>query len=94
MTPVFKAGDVLQLGRDASPQFAANTITVRVIRVLDRPTYEGWKWIDVYQLDAGGDATARRELYVMPAGARIIEPPTRVPGRRKPIRRSAVLVGR
>ncbi|MEU7679029.1 hypothetical protein AB0C42_29905 [Micromonospora taraxaci] len=43
-------------------------IFVRVIRVLDWPTYHGWIWIDAYELARSGDAVARRSLFVMPAG--------------------------
>ncbi|BCJ59728.1 hypothetical protein [Micromonospora endophytica] len=61
-------GDEYLLTRAASPQFG-KSITVRVIRErTDRRTYHGWTWIEVYQLDARGDAVDRRELYVMPAG--------------------------
>ncbi|GIJ30746.1 hypothetical protein Vqi01_59080 [Micromonospora qiuiae] len=61
-------GEEYVLTRAASPQFA-KPITVRVIRErTDRRTYHGWTWIEAYQLDGRGDATERRELYVMPAG--------------------------
>ncbi|WP_088991369.1 hypothetical protein [Micromonospora chokoriensis] len=43
-------------------------IFVRVIRVLDLPTYDGWIWIDAYELARSGDAVARRSLFVMSAG--------------------------
>ncbi|MFI9525756.1 hypothetical protein [Micromonospora rosaria] len=71
-----RPGDVFLLTRAASVQFA-RPITVRVIHHhADRPTYHGWTWIDCYQLDARGDAVARRELYVMPAGmVRQTDPP-------------------
>jgi hypothetical protein len=36
----------------------------RVIRIHDWPTYEGWAWLDGYQLDASGDAVERRSIYV------------------------------
>ncbi|MDG4761988.1 hypothetical protein [Micromonospora sp. WMMD710] len=61
------SGDVLHLTRAASVQFL-RPIFVRVIRVLDWPTYDGWLWIDGYELAANGDAVARRSLFVMPAG--------------------------
>ena len=61
-------GDEYVLTRAASPQFA-KPITVRVIRErTDRRTYHGWTWIEAYQLDGRGDATERRELFVMSAG--------------------------
>ncbi|MEU1885800.1 hypothetical protein ABZ491_10020 [Micromonospora rifamycinica] len=57
------AGDLLHLTRQASVQFS-RPITVRVIRVrTDWHTYDGWVWIDAYQLDAAGDAVRRRTLY-------------------------------
>ncbi len=63
-----KAGDVLHLTRAASVQFV-RPIIVRVIRELtDRHTYYGWTWIEVYQLDARGEAVSRRELFVRRAG--------------------------
>ncbi|GLZ61620.1 hypothetical protein [Micromonospora sp. NBRC 107095] len=43
-------------------------IFVRVIRVLDWPTYDGWLWLDGYELSAKGAAVARRSLFVMSAG--------------------------
>jgi hypothetical protein len=36
----------------------------RVIRVLDWQTYDGWTWLDGYQLDTGGDAVERRSIFV------------------------------
>ncbi|MEG3633328.1 hypothetical protein [Micromonospora palythoicola] len=61
-------GELLVLTRAASPQFV-RPITVRVIRHrTDRSTYDGWTWIECYQLDARGDAVERRELFLMPAG--------------------------
>ncbi|PWR07375.1 hypothetical protein DKT68_19295 [Micromonospora acroterricola] len=91
--PTVRSGDLLHLTRTASPQFA-QPITVRVIRALtDRHTYPGWLWIDAYQLGANGDAVARRELYLMPAGARRLAClPTR-PAVRRPLRRDPVRVG-
>ncbi|TCB98110.1 hypothetical protein E0H26_10405 [Micromonospora zingiberis] len=61
---------------EASPQFS-KPITVRLIRErTDRHTYCGWTWIEVYQLDARGNAVDRRELYVRPDGLRPVPPPT------------------
>ncbi|MFC0099658.1 hypothetical protein ACFFKH_19325 [Micromonospora marina] len=63
-----KAGDLLRLGRTASVQFC-RPITVRVIREIeDRHTYDGWTWIEAYELNAKGDAVSKRELFVQPAG--------------------------
>ncbi|MET8118271.1 hypothetical protein [Micromonospora sp. NPDC005189] len=90
-----RSGDLLRLTRTASPQFA-QPITVRVIRALtDRHTYHGWLWIDAYQLGPNGDAIARRELYLMPAGARWLTslptPPAR-PAARRAVRRNPVWI--
>ncbi|MEU8283756.1 hypothetical protein AB0C01_05410 [Micromonospora sp. NPDC048905] len=61
-----KTGDMLRLDRAVSVQFL-HPITVRVIRVLDWITYDGWAWIDCYQLGPSGDAVARRSLFIQPA---------------------------
>ncbi|MEU7780876.1 hypothetical protein [Micromonospora parva] len=66
----FKAGDVVLLTVAASVQFR-EPIVVRVIREIpDRHTYDGWLWLDAYQLDPKGEAVARRELFVLRAGVR------------------------
>ncbi|MGX4652431.1 hypothetical protein ACWCHM_01910 [Micromonospora sp. SCSIO 07396] len=65
--PLPAAGDLIQVTRAASVQFI-KPIHFRVIRVLDWPTYDGWVWLDGYQLDARGDAVARRSIFVQPAG--------------------------
>ncbi|MEU2661212.1 hypothetical protein [Micromonospora sp. NPDC007220] len=62
-----KAGDLLHVTRAASVQFI-NPIMFRVIRVLDWITYDGWIWLDGYQLNARGDAVARRSIFVQSAG--------------------------
>jgi hypothetical protein len=73
------AGDVLHLTRAASVQFI-RPISVRVIRELtDRHTYCGWTWIEAYQLNERGEATAKRELYVQRSGLRWLPPPTVTP---------------
>ncbi|MGA4729157.1 hypothetical protein ACWEOS_29655 [Micromonospora taraxaci] len=69
-------------------------IVVRVIRVLDWPTYDGWLWLDGYELSAKGAAVARRTLFVMPAGLIWPGPPapaarrltTRTTTKRGPVR--------
>ncbi|WP_348650333.1 hypothetical protein [Verrucosispora sp. WMMA2044] len=73
---------VYLLTRDASPQFT-RPIAVRVIRErTGRSTYDGWAWIEVYQLDSRGEAIDRRELYVRPDGMRPAPPPPhRTPAR-------------
>ncbi|TNH29455.1 hypothetical protein FHG89_12395 [Micromonospora orduensis] len=88
---MIRSGEVLRLTREASPQFA-RAITVRVIRVLaERHTYHGWVWIECYELGRNGDAVARRELFLMPAGAHRLAG-TPVPRGRRPVvpRRVAV----
>lgn len=73
MTP--RAGDVLHLTRAASVQFV-EPILFRVIRVLDYVTYDGWMWIEGYQLDlVTRDAVLRRELFVQTAGIRFVRAP-------------------
>lgn len=68
-----RSGDVVLLGRAASVQFV-RPIRVRVIRQLDWPTYDGWCWIDAYQLNDAGDATERRSLFVLAAGVEYLTP--------------------
>ncbi|MEW2445110.1 hypothetical protein [Micromonospora marina] len=62
-----KAGDLLHITRAASPQFVTS-FHFRVIRVLDWTTFDGWTWLDGYQLDERGDALARRSIFVMQSG--------------------------
>ncbi|XVV11623.1 hypothetical protein ACQP2X_43465 [Actinoplanes sp. CA-131856] len=62
-------GDVLEVNRSASVQFAT-PIRFRVIRVHDWQTYAGWVWIDGYELDSVGDAVERRSIFVQMAGLR------------------------
>lgn len=76
-----RSGDVLNLTQAASPQFAA-PVLFRTIRVLDWDTYDGWTWLDGYQLNSGGDAVARRSVFVKVNGLqRAHLPPA---GRQKP----------
>ncbi len=96
--PQLRPGEVLHLSRTASVQFI-RPITVRVIRVLaDWHTYDGWVWIDAYQLNAVGDAVRRRTLFLMPAGARRPAPQSdRAPARTvpaPPARRGGATVSR
>ncbi len=70
-----KAGDILHLTRMASPQFV-RPILFRLIKIrTELHTYNGWMWIDGYQLDKKGDAAARRELYVLQTGVRLLRRP-------------------
>ncbi|MBM0277580.1 hypothetical protein JM949_20445 [Micromonospora sp. STR1s_6] len=90
-----KAGDVVYLTTAASVQFL-RPIFVRVIRELpELHTYHGWVWIEGYELNAAGDAVARRELYVLRAGVRLRALPTPPAKRatRRSVRRGAVRVG-
>lgn len=65
-----KSGDVVYLTRAASVQFI-EPIFFRVIRVLDDwVTYDGWMWLDGYQLNTAGEATERRSLFVLIGGVR------------------------
>ena len=58
-----RSGDVLRVTRAASVQFT-EPMLFRVIRVHDWSTYDGWAWLDGYELDATGDAIARRSIFV------------------------------
>jgi hypothetical protein len=85
-----KPGDVLHVGNDASVQFSGDrSLLFRVIKVCDRPTYEGWVWLTGYAIDRAGNAVDRREIYVQRAGLRLINaasastaarPPSASPG--------------
>ncbi|MFG1919182.1 hypothetical protein [Micromonospora sp. NPDC048898] len=71
MTDPLRAGDVVRLTTAASVQFS-RPIVVRVIRELsDRHTYDGWLWLDAYELSPKGEAIARRELYVRRHGVQV-----------------------
>lgn len=63
------SGDVLYITRAASVQFV-EPFFFRVIRVHEWSTYEGWVWLDGYQLDRRGDAVDRRSIFVMIDGLR------------------------
>ncbi|MEK8107189.1 hypothetical protein NKG94_22255 [Micromonospora sp. M12] len=72
-----KAGDLVIVGPEASVQFL-RPIRFRVIRQLDWITYDGWIWLDGYQLDDRGGAVARRSIFVMKAGLRFAPAPVAV----------------
>ncbi|MEU7573240.1 hypothetical protein [Micromonospora sp. NPDC049240] len=78
-----RAGDLVHVTGAASPQFV-NPIMFRVIRQLEWTTYDGWVWLDGYQLDQRGDAIARRSLFVKSAGLVIQQRTVPTPGRRGP----------
>jgi hypothetical protein len=67
-----RAGEILHVTRDASVQFST-PIFFRVIRVHDWPTYNGWLWLDGYQLTAAGDAVERRSIFVQNGGLRSVQ---------------------
>lgn len=66
-----RSGDILCVTRSASVQFT-EPLYFRVIRVHDWPTYDGWVWLDGYELNAGGDAVERRSIFVQVDGLRQI----------------------
>jgi hypothetical protein len=67
LTVLPKTGDVLRVTKAASVQFV-QPILFRVIRVHDWQTYDGWAWLDGYQLNATGDAIERRSIFVQLQG--------------------------
>lgn len=69
-----RAGDTYQVGEAASVQFKARPIQFRVARVHDWPTYDGWVWLDGYELNAGGEAVARRSIFVQCDGLAPVTP--------------------
>lgn len=71
-----RSGDVIRVGAEASPQFsvAKTEMWFRVIRVHDWDTYDGWTWLDGYQLDAAGDAVERRSIFVQINGLPAAQP--------------------
>ncbi|MFI7574523.1 hypothetical protein [Micromonospora sp. NPDC049497] len=92
-----RSGDVLHVTRAASVQFI-RPITFRVIRVLDWPTYDGWFWLDGYELNASGDAVNRRSIFVQRQGLEVLQtaPQPRqhaVRAPRRPVVRTPVRVG-
>ncbi len=62
-----RSGDVLRVTRAASVQFVS-PLLFRVIRVHDWSTYDGWCWLDGYELNAAGDAVSRRSIFVQVDG--------------------------
>ena len=66
-----RPGDLLFVGAAASVQFSdGRGFAFRVIAVDDRVTYDGWIWLDGYQLDASGEAIDRRRIFVRLGGLR------------------------
>ncbi|MFI2709980.1 hypothetical protein ACH495_07595 [Micromonospora sp. NPDC018662] len=62
-----KPGVLLLVGRAAGVQFV-RPFHFRLIRVLDWSAYDGWTWLDGYQLDEQGDAVSRRSIFVKRCG--------------------------
>ncbi|MEU9505629.1 hypothetical protein AB0D32_05030 [Micromonospora sp. NPDC048170] len=92
-----RSGDVLHVTRAASVQFL-RPIMFRVIRVLDWPTYDGWIWLEGYELNASGDAVNRRSIFVQREGLCHLrsapEPrPHTVRAPRRPVARTPVRAG-
>jgi hypothetical protein len=74
-----RAGMVLHVTQAASPQFV-KPIFFRLIRVRkDWTTYQGWIWLEGYELDAYGDAVTQRSIYVQPAGLTVQRQPFPAP---------------
>jgi hypothetical protein len=59
-------------------------ITFRVIKVDPAATYEGWMWLDGYQLDPSGTAVDRRQFFVQHAGLRMLTSETSASRTRPP----------
>ena len=82
-----RSGDVIHVTKAASVQFASPML-FRVIRVHDWPTYEGWVWLDGYELNSAGDAVERRSIFVQVNGLRAVgkAPDPRARNGRQPAR--------
>jgi hypothetical protein len=75
---------LVRLGRATSVQFGV-PILFRVIRVHDWPTYDGWAWLDGYELNEQGEAIERRSVFVLVAGIeRALPKPHLLPRRTDP----------
>lgn len=81
--PPPRSGTMVWLTQAASPQFF-RPIPFRVIRRLDWDTYDGWTWLDGYQLDDRGDAVERRSVFVRPDGLSPWAAPPRGRARHRP----------
>jgi hypothetical protein len=80
-----RSGDVLRVTRAASVQFAS-PLLFRVIRVHDWSTYDGWVWLDGYELNAAGEAVERRSIFVQVRGLQQVRPYSLVrPRARQPV---------
>ena len=90
-----RSGDVIHVTKAASVQFSSPMI-FRVIRVHDWPTYEGWIWLDGYELNSSGDAVERRSIFVQVSGLRQVgkAPDPRTRNGRQPGMTSGVIPAR
>lgn len=80
-----RAGDVLHVTSAASVQFGGDReIFFRLIRCRDWPTYDGWVWLDGYELNGNGDAVERRDIWVRFAGLRWLDLDAVRPARPRP----------
>ncbi|GIF11438.1 hypothetical protein [Actinoplanes teichomyceticus] len=68
---VLRPGDVVHVGADASVQFSGDrALTLRIIRIDPRVTYDGWIWLDGYVVGPAGNALQRRRIFVRREGLR------------------------
>ncbi|MFC7529081.1 hypothetical protein [Actinoplanes sp. GCM10030250] len=68
---VLRAGDVVQVGSEASVQFSGDRgLLFRIIRVDPRVTYDGWIWLEGYVVGPAGNALQRRRIFVRRDGLR------------------------
>ena len=70
-----RSGEVLRVTRAASVQFI-EPLLFRVIRVHEWATYDGWAWLDGYELNSVGDAVDRRSIFVQLRGLQQAYVPT------------------
>lgn len=64
MTTLPRPGELLTITVAASVQFH-HPIRFAVISVSDSETgYDGWAWLDGYEINAAGDAVDRRSIFV------------------------------
>ncbi len=68
-----RSGDIIRVTREASVQFASPML-FRVIRVHDWSTYDGWAWLDGYELNSAGEAVDRRSIFVQVGGLQRAHP--------------------
>jgi hypothetical protein len=68
-----QVGDLVALSRSASVQFAGErAILLSVIDVSLKTYTEGWCYLTGYEVNADGDANAKREVFVKISGLRIV----------------------